>query len=150
MANTYTSLHYHIVFSTRNREPFLTREIRDQLFPYLGGIARQDDMTLIGVGGMADHVHCLVMIPATVSLSKAVQILKGVSSKWIHSQFPALAKFSWQDGYAAFTVSLSNIPEVLKYIERQEEHHRKKSFQEEYVAFLKAHDIPYDERYVLG
>jgi REP element-mobilizing transposase RayT len=150
MANTYTSLHYHIVFSTRNREPYLTCEIRDQLFPYLGGIAREDGMQLIGVGGMADHVHCLVMVPATLTLSKAVQTLKGVSSKWIHKQFPALAKFSWQDGYSAFAVSLSNIPEVLKYIERQEEHHKKRSFQEEYIAFLKAHDIAFDERYVLG
>jgi REP element-mobilizing transposase RayT len=150
MANTYTSLHYHIVFSTKNRLPYLNPEIEQRVWAYIGGIARKHGMTALQVGGIDDHVHALVMTPPTMSPSHVAQFLKGDSSKWIHEEFPALRDFAWQDGYGAFTVSKSNLPEVVHYIQHQREHHRKKSFQEEYLEFLRKHGIEYDERYVWG
>jgi putative transposase len=148
MANTYTSLHYHIVFSTKNRHPLIAPKIEERIWKYLGGIARENDMTADMVGGVEDHVHVVVGIPPKLALSKAVQLLKGGSSKWIHDTFPALAKFAWQDGYSAFTVSKSNLTTVIQYVARQREHHRKRTFQDEYRALLERHGIEFDERYL--
>ncbi|PYK14474.1 MAG: IS200/IS605 family transposase [Verrucomicrobia bacterium] len=150
MANTYTSLHYHVVCSTKNREPFLGEAIRDRLFAYLGGIARENKMTALEIGGVADHVHLLLSIPASLALSKAVQLLKGGSSHWLKETFPNVNDFAWQDGYAVFTVSQSQLDDVRAYIRSQPEHHRTKTFVEEYRAFLTRHRIEYDERYLLG
>jgi putative transposase len=150
MANTYTSLHYHIVFSTKNRHPWIAPKIEERIWKYLGGIARENDMTADMVGGVEDHVHVVVGIPPKLALSKAVQLLKGGSSKWIHDTFPALAKFAWQDGYSAFTVSKSNLTTVIQYVARQREHHRKRTFQDEYRALLERHGIEFDERYLWG
>jgi putative transposase len=150
MANTYTSLYYHVVFSTKNRQPFLGEAIRDRLFAYLGGIARENKMTALEVGGVADHVHLLVSIPASLAVSKAVQLLKGGSSHWVKETFRDMIDFAWQDGYAAFTVSESQLDNVQEYIRSQPEHHRTKTFVEEYRAFLTRHRIEYDERYLLG
>jgi putative transposase len=150
MANTYTSLHYHIVFSTKNREPFIKKDMRERIWAFLGGIARENKMTALYIGGTEDHIHILLMAPPAMALSKMVQLLKGGSSKWIHETFPEMRGFAWQDGYGAFTVSKSHLPEIVRYIQGQEEHHRAKTFQEEYVAFLREHGIEYDERYVWG
>jgi REP element-mobilizing transposase RayT len=150
MANTYTSLHYHIVFSTKNREPWLTAPMRERLWPYLGGIARENHMTALEVGGVSDHVHVLVSIPPTVAVAKAVQLMKGGSSHWLKSEFRSLAGFAWQDGYGAFTVSESQIGTVRAYIRNQAEHHRTKTFAEEYRALLERHHVEFDERYWLG
>ena len=150
MANTYTSLFYHVVFSTKNREPWLRLEIEQRVWAYIGGIARKHKMTALQVGGVEDHIHVLVMAPPTLAPSQIAQFLKGDSSKWIHEEFPGLREFSWQDGYGAFTVSKSNIPSVISYIQDQREHHRKKTFQEEYREFLRQNGIEYDERYVWG
>ncbi len=109
MADTFTSLRCHVVFSTKNREPWLTPEIRERLFPFLGGIARNNEMVAVTIGGVADHVHLLLRVPPSLAVSKAVQLIKGGSSKWLHENFPQLAKFAWQDGYAAFAVSESSI-----------------------------------------
>lgn len=149
MANTYTSLHYHIVFSTKRREPWLTDDVRERLWPYLGGIAREDGMIALEIGGMADHAHLLFSIPPGVALSKAVQLIKGGSSHWIKDAFPALAAFAWQDGYGAFSVSHSQLNQVREYIRDQAEHHRTRTFAEEYRAFLERHDVEFDERYLL-
>src|SRR5579871_1072672 len=116
MANTYTSLHYHLIFSTKNRQPWIRPDIQPRIWDYLGGIARQNAMKSLQVGGIDDHVHLVVAIPATLPVSKALQLLKGASSKWIHETFPDLAQFQWQDGYAAFTVSKSQLPEVIHYV----------------------------------
>ena len=148
MANTYTSLHYHLVFSTINRSRWLTPEIEPRVWAYLGGIAKENKMKPLQIGGVEDHVHALLGAPASLALSKIVQMVKGGSSAWVHDTFPALRGFAWQDGYGAFTVSKSNVPEVAAYIQGQREHHRVKTFQEEYVAFLRKHDITYDERYL--
>ncbi len=150
MANTYTSLNYHIVFSTKGREPWLDTTIRERLWPYLGGIARDNGMKALEIGGVADHVHLLVSIPASLALSKAVQVLKGGSSHWVKDTFPNIAGFSWQDGYGAFTVSQSQLDVVRHYIRNQEEHHRTKTFEEEYRAFLTRNHVDFDDRYLLG
>ncbi|HMV49177.1 MAG TPA: IS200/IS605 family transposase [Blastocatellia bacterium] len=150
MANTYTSLYYHIVFSTKNRAPWIEPELEDRVWAYVGGIARKNKMTALQIGGIEDHLHALVMAPATMAPSKIAQLLKGDSSLWIHTEFPALRNFAWQDGYGAFTVSKSAVAEVIRYIQNQRQHHDKKTFQEEYLSFLKKHDVEYDERYVWG
>ena len=150
MANTYTSLHYHVVFSTKNRQPWIRPDIQPRLWEYLGGIARQNAMKSLQVGGTEDHVHLVLAIPATLAVSKALQLLKGASSKWIHETSPDLAHGQWQDGYAAFTVSKSQLPEVIHYVAHQREHHQRQTFQEEYRAFLQKHGIEFDERYVCG
>jgi REP element-mobilizing transposase RayT len=150
MANTYTNLHFHIVFSTRNREPWIATDIEQRIWEYLGGIARTNHMKALQIGGIEDHVHVVVGMRPTMSVSEAVQLLKGGSSKWIHETFPSLAGFAWQDGYGAFTVSKSQLPEVIHYAANQREHHRVRTFQEEYKALLEKHQIEYDERYVWG
>jgi REP element-mobilizing transposase RayT len=148
VAKTYTSLNYHFTFSTKNREPWISPSIEDRIWSYIGGVARKHKMTALQVGGIDDHIHTLVMAPPTRSPSEIAQYLKGDSSKWIHEEFPKLRGFEWQDGYGAFTVSKSQIAEVIKYIQNQREHHRKKTFQEEYLELLQKHGIDYDERYL--
>jgi len=150
MANTYTALHFHIVFSTKNREPWLTAENEERICKYLGGIARDKGLRALQVGGCCNHVHVLLSMPPTIAVSKAVQLLKGASSHWIHKTFTDLSAFAWQDGYGAFTVGLSQIADTKRYIENQREHHQGKTFQEEYLAFLRKHGVEYDERYVWG
>jgi putative transposase len=150
VANTYTSLHYHLLFSTKNRHPWIVPEIEDRVWSFIGGIARKHKMTALQVGGVEDHIHALVTAPPTIAPFQIAQFLKGGASEWIHREFPLLKKFSWQDGYAALTVSKSNIPAVIKYIQNQRKHHRKKTFQEEYLGFLRANGIEYDERYLWG
>lgn len=115
-----------------------------ELFAYLGGIARSEGYSLIAAGGTANHVHLLIILPASISLANAVQKLKGSSSRWMGRGF------SWQEGYGALSVSASQVPVVKKYIRNQEEHHTKRNFEEEFVALLRTHGIEYDERYVFG
>jgi putative transposase len=148
VANTFSALYYHIIFSTKHRQPWITQDIEERIWSYLGGIARENDMTALKIGGIEDHVHILLGARPKIAPSKAVQLIKGGSSKWIHETFPRLRVFEWQDGYGAFTVSKANIPEVERYIENQREHHRTKTFQEEFVEFLKRHGIEYDDRYL--
>jgi REP element-mobilizing transposase RayT len=148
MANTYTSLHYHIVFSTKNRECWISPDIEERVWAYLGGIARENKMKPLQIGGVDDHVHVLLGAPPTLAPSKIAQLIKGGSSAWIHSEFPNLRKFAWQDGYGAFTVSKSNLPDVTDYIRNQREHHRVRTFKEELVALLVRHGIDYEEKYL--
>lgn len=150
MANTYTSLHYHIVFSTRDRRPVIAADIEQRVWEYLGGIARKNGMKPLQTGGIEDHIHMVVGIPPTMAVSKAVQQIKGGSSKWIHDTFPALAGFAWQDGYGAFSVSRSQVPTVINYVATQREHHSEQDFQTEYRAILERHEIDFDERYIWG
>ena len=104
MANTFTCLHYHLIFSTKNRKPWITPDIEQRIWEYLGGIARTNNMKALQIGGIEDHVHVVTGIPPSLAVSKALQLLKGASSKWIHETFPNMAGFEWQDGYGAFTV----------------------------------------------
>jgi REP element-mobilizing transposase RayT len=148
MANTYTSINIHYVFSTKNREPMITGPIKERLWAFMGGIARENRMKALCIGGMADHVHLLVSMPPTLAISKGIQLIKGGTSAWIHTTFPEMEHFAWQEGYGAFSVGVSHLADTRAYIENQEEHHRNKSFQDEYLAFLKRHEIPCDEKYL--
>jgi REP element-mobilizing transposase RayT len=148
MANTYTSLHYHVVFSTKNREPWICPEFEERIWAYLGGIARENQMKALKIGGVENHVHLLLGIPPALAVSKGVQLIKGGSSVWIKETFPGMGGFGWQDGYGAFTVSKSLLAEVEHYIVTQREHHRLKTFEEEYRALLAKHEITFDERYL--
>ena len=150
MANTFHALNLHCIFCTKNRAPFLTPEIQVRLWPLMGGIARQSHIAPRCIGGMSDHVHLLLSMPTSVSVAKAMQLIKGGSSGWLAKTFPSLRNFAWQEGYAAFGVSCSHIEEVVLYIQNQEEHHRTKTFREEYLAFLDKHKISYEEKYALG
>jgi REP element-mobilizing transposase RayT len=105
-------------------------------------------MKPLAIGGLADHVHILACLPTTITVSKAIQLVKGGTSKWINDTFPQLRRFQWQEGYAEFSVSVSQIQETIAYIKSQEKHHHRKSFKEEYLALLRKHDIDYDERYL--
>jgi len=147
---SYVSSHYHCVFSTKERRPLISTELRERLWPFLGGIARQNQMKAIEVGGMPDHVHILLSLPSTLSFAKALQLIKGGSSKWVHETFPEHRLFGWQVKYGAFGVSVSQLEKIIQYIKDQEKHHRKMTFQEEFLALLKKHRIEYDERYLWG
>ncbi len=148
MANTYSNLFYHIVFSTKGRVDFIDQQIENRVWAYIGGIARKHDMTALHVGGIETHIHALIMAKPSIAPSQIAQWLKGESSKWIHEEFPELSKFGWQDGYGIFSVSKSQAPDVIEYIRNQREHHQKQNFQDEYISLLKLHGIDYDERYV--
>ncbi|MEY2409588.1 MAG: REP-associated tyrosine transposase [Verrucomicrobiota bacterium] len=148
MANTLTSLHYHVVFSTKNRHPWIQPEIENRVWSYLGGIAKEHDMKACLIGGVENHVHLLLGIPPILPVSKAVQFIKGGSSIWIKQTFGDAGGFGWQDGYAAFTVSKSLLPEVENYIRNQREHHRVKSFEEEYRAMIEKHGLQCETRYL--
>jgi len=149
MANSYISSYVHYIFSTKNREKHLTKELTERLYPYIGGIARENKMKMLTIGGVVDHLHLLLSLPATITIAKAIQQIKGASSKWIHETFPELKYFSWQEGYGAFSISFSQIEEMKHYIQNQEDHHRIKTFKEEYIEILEQHGIEYDERYLL-
>lgn len=138
----------HLIFSTKHRAPLLLPEIRPEVNSYLAGILRQWDSPAILVGSVEDHIHILFSLSKNHALSKIVEHVKKGSSKWIKTKGAAFADFFWQNGYGAFSVSQSNVPAVRRYIANQEEHHRKTTFQDEFRAFLKRHEIEYDERYV--
>ena len=142
--HSFSSSLHHCVFATKGREALLTPAIRERLWPCLGGIARESGMKALAIGGAADHVHVLLSLPATMSVSKAMQLVKGNSSKWIHETFPALRGFAWQEGYGAFSIGVSGIEETCAYIRNQEEHHRTRTFREEVIAFLQRHGLPFD------
>jgi REP element-mobilizing transposase RayT len=142
------SLHVHLVFSTKHREPLITPDLAPRLHGYLGGIARGANSPLVAVGGTADHVHLLVSLGRQTCVADLVRDLKANSSGWVHENFAAHARFAWQAGYGAFAVSKSNVEAVMRYIANQEEHHKKQTFQDEYRQFLRLHEIEWDEEYV--
>lgn len=148
MAHTLTQLFIHIIFSTKDRSPCIDPEIRQELFAYLGGIVRQLKGRAVCINGTSDHVHILLEIPSSVCLADMPRILKTNSSRWVHLKWPSRSGFAWQAGYSAFSVSRSNVPAVSRYIARQEQHHRKTGFQEELIAYLKKHNIRYDDRFL--
>jgi len=148
MAHTYTNLLTHIIFSTKNREPTINDEIRARLFPYMGGVLREIQARPILINGTSDHVHLLIAMPPTISVSDSMRILKTNSSRWVHETWPTATDFGWQAGYGAFSVSQSNAEAVRGYIADQENHHRRMTFKEEFLAFLRRHEIDFDERYI--
>jgi putative transposase len=117
--HSFNSILVHCVWSTKNREPLLNSDLRERLWPYLGGIARESKMKALAIGGVADHIHMLISLPATLSVAKAVQLLKGNSSKWIHETFPKMRSFEWQEGYGAFSLGVSAVEATISYIRNQ-------------------------------
>ena len=148
MSRTFTHLVTHVVFSTKDREPLITSDIRAEMHAYLGGLILELKGKAHAVNGMADHVHMLIHLPPTIAPSDALRFIKANSSRWVRDKWPRRSSFAWQLGYGAFSVSKSSIPGVLDYIHNQEHHHRKMTFQEEFIDFLKKHEIEYDERYI--
>lgn len=148
MAQTLVSLMVHVIFSTKNREPFITPEIEPELFAYIGGILKNHESRLLDAGGTADHVHLLISQSKNIALSALLKDVKKDSSSWIKTKGSNFRNFHWQDGYGGFSIGGSNISGPKEYIANQKEHHRRKSFQEELVQFLDAYGIEYDERYL--
>jgi REP element-mobilizing transposase RayT len=144
MAHTYANNFVHCIFSTKDRRPLIAVSRTIGLYAYLGGIAHGEGFSLLAAGGTANHVHLLFALPAQQSLAHAIQKLKGSSSRWMGRNF------SWQEGYGAFSVSPSQVTTVKKYIQNQEQHHRKQDFAQEFTALLRHCGIAFDERYVLG
>ena len=150
MGHTYSNILIHVIFSTKNREPSIGEAIRPRLYEYMAGIARKEIGRALKIGGTEDHVHVLLSLLTDVSLAEAICKLKSLSSGWVHKTFADKATFAWQRGYGAFSVSQSNKADVIKYIERQESHHKRAAFKDEYTAFLDRHGIEYDPKYVWG
>lgn len=148
MPQSLARLHIHLVFSTKNRDPIITDAVRDSLHAYMATVLQNLGCAPVLINSVEDHAHLLFDLARTVSISQVVEDVKKASSKWIKTQGPEFASFAWQSGYGAFAVSESNVEVVREYIASQREHHRKKSFQEEYRQFLKRHRIAFDERYV--
>ena len=147
---SYMCLYYHIVFSTKQRRPFLTEEKIHNLSSYMGGILRNIKGTLLEANGMSDHIHLTVSLHQDHSHSEVVRKIKGSSSRWIHQNEPDLQNFQWQEGYSAFTISYSGLEKVISYIRNQQEHHRKITFEEELLSLLKKHKIQFDPEYVFS
>lgn len=148
MPHSFNLQLHHCVFSTKERRNLITPELAKRLYPYLGGIARENKMKLLAVGGVPDHIHLLLSLPSTLSVSKSLQLLKGISSKWIHDSFPEHKSFEWQKGYGAFTIGAKDVEKTRAYIESQAEHHKKQDFKTEFILFLKKNGIEYDDRYI--
>ncbi|MBX7073448.1 MAG: IS200/IS605 family transposase [Pirellulales bacterium] len=147
MPQSFASLHCHIVFSTKHRQPVIERNVQPRLFEYIGGVLRNASCRLIAAGGMPDHVHLLTSLSRTITVADAVRLIKANSSRWMHDEL-AVDNFWWQDGYGAFAVSYSNIEQVKAYLANQEAHHRTATYQEEFRDFLRRNELEWDERYV--
>ena len=150
MGHSFASSLFHCVFSTKDRRPFIREDLQSRLWPYIGGIARDNRMKALTIGGVEDHVHILVSLPSTMAIAKAIQLIKGGSSLWVHENFSQHSSFAWQEGYGAFRLDIALVERTTCYITSQAEHHRKQTFQAEFPAFLKKHNMEYDERYIWG
>jgi REP-associated tyrosine transposase len=148
MPQSFGCLHFHLIFSTKHRAPLLVGDVPQRLYAYIGGILRDEKGLLVAAGGMPDHVHLLVSLGRASSMADAVRQIKGSSSRWISDTFPGLGAFAWQTGYAAFSVSYSQIDTVKHYLATQAEHHQTVTFQDELRAFLRKHDLAFDEQYM--
>jgi REP element-mobilizing transposase RayT len=147
LPHSYSCNWQHIVFSTKERRKLLRPELQMELWPYVAGVVHNHDMQSIAIGGIEDHMHLLISIPSTKHVAKAVQEIKANSSRWVGTH---VRGFSWQEGYAAFSVSKSNVSAVAKYIGTQKEHHRKLTFEQEFIVLLKKHGVDYDPKFVFG
>jgi REP element-mobilizing transposase RayT len=145
---SYTYLNYHVVSGTKNRQAIISPELLPRLCQYMGGIVRNLGGHSIEFNGMEDHMHMVLSIPPTIAVAKFIGDLKANSSGWIHDEFPNMRDFGWQDGYSIFTISPSVLPSVVKYVQGQQEHHKKMSFREELIWLYKNHGITFDEKHI--
>ncbi len=150
MSHTYTALRAHVIFSTEHRRRIIPADLQPRLWDYIGGIGRNHAIPIHAVGGLDDHAHVLLSLPTTQTMAQVMQTLKAYSSKWLNEEHLTREHFGWQQGYAAFSVSQSSFETVKAYVLNQPEHHRRHSFEDEFLSLLTAHGIEYDERYVLG
>lgn len=148
MPGTYSRILLHVVFSTKERRPWMTPDLAERLFAYMGGIVRAERGVLCDIGGVPDHVHLYRRWRPDESVSNLMRTVKARSSKWVHETFPRLAAFAWQEGYSVFSVSQSQEAAVKKYIAGQAEHHKKEDFRSELLRMLRLHEVEFDERYV--
>ena len=148
MPGTYSQILLHIVFSTRERKPWIAPDIAARLHSYIGGIIEAERATLYEIGGVADHVHLYLRSRPDLPVSDLMRVVKARSSKWIHNSFPDLADFAWQTGYSVFSVSKSQEPAVKRYIATQAEHYQTEDFQSELLRLLRKHEVDFDERYI--
>ncbi|HKO44348.1 MAG TPA: IS200/IS605 family transposase [Pyrinomonadaceae bacterium] len=148
MAGKYLSLLVHFVWSTKNREPWIELAMREDMYAYIGGIMRKKKATLLAAGGMFDHIHLYASLPSIISIADLVNAVKANSSRWVHESFRNLRTFAWQEGYGAFSVSKSDEQRVIRYVQDQERHHAKRTFEEEFISLLEKHDMPYDPRQI--
>ncbi|HVP42113.1 MAG TPA: IS200/IS605 family transposase [Terriglobales bacterium] len=149
MAHTYTNLLYHCAFSTKNRRSLIADNVQAESWAYMGGIARSNDFKALAVGGIDNHCHILLVLPPTLPVAKAVQLIKAGSSKWMR-EHPDRDQFAWQEAYGAFTIGESQVPHTMEYIRNQKEHHARVSFEDEFRAFLRKNQVAFDEQYVFG
>lgn len=148
MGQSLVKNYIHIIFSTKQRMPLIHEHGQDELYSYIGGICKTMECYPIKIGGYTDHVHILCMLSKKIALMKLLEEVKSHSSKWMKTKGAVLKNFYWQNGYGAFSVNPSEVDTVIAYIENQKEHHRKKTFQDEYRAFLKKYKVEYDEQYI--
>jgi REP element-mobilizing transposase RayT len=148
MANTYTQIHIHGIFGVQNRISLIQKSWKTELYKYITGIVQRNGHKLLVINGMPDHVHILFGMRPIQSLSDLMQDIKGGSSKWINDKGLVKGRFSWQEGYGAFSYSKSQLPSVIRYIENQEQHHRKRTFTEEYKEFLKKFEVDFNQNYI--
>jgi putative transposase len=148
VAHTYISELIHCVFSTKQRKSLIPADVQPRLWAFLGGVARKNGFHALIVGGTENHVHILLSLPATLPLAKALQLIKGASSRWMNEKFKT--EFAWQEGYGAFSVGISQKSDTIAYIKSQAEHHRKRNFEDEFLAFLKKNGVAYDPNHVWG
>ena len=148
MAQSLSKVVLHIIFSTKDRESWLDSDVRPRMHAYLAAVCRDLGAQLVRVGGVADHVHIVTTLPRTLSQAQMIERIKKVSSKWIKTLDARYRGFFWQGGYGAFSVSPSQLDAVLQYVDTQQEHHRTRTFQDEYRELLRRHGIDFDERYV--
>ncbi|MCC6683623.1 MAG: IS200/IS605 family transposase [Bacteroidia bacterium] len=148
MANTYTQIHIQFVFAVKHRIGLIQSSWKDELYKYITGIVQNHKHKLLAINGMPDHIHILVGIRPNQSISELMQDVKGSSSKWINERKLVPGRFEWQEGYGAFSYSASQLKDVINYIQKQEEHHKTKTFKEEYITILKKAEVDFDEQYL--
>lgn len=150
MANSYLQVYVHYVFSTKNREPLINPGMENELWKYMAGVARSNNLNPVIINGTEDHTHLLISLPSTITIAKAIQQIKGASSFWMNSNPDEISRFEWQVGYGAFSVAQSNLKNTIAYIKNQKEHHKSQSFEDEYLELLNKNGVLYDKRYLWG
>jgi REP element-mobilizing transposase RayT len=148
MSNTYSQIYIHVVFSVRNKRHSINKSWKDELYKYITGIIKSKEQKLIVINGVSDHLHFLVGMRPTCNLSDLIREVKANSSKWINKSNYISGKFFWQEGFGAFSLGHSQLPIIINYINNQDEHHKKATFREEYIQFLKAYDVDYIDKYI--
>jgi len=146
--SSFVKIYIHYVFSTKNREPYIVPELENRLWAYMGGIARKNNMEAIAINGTENHAHVLLSLPSTITIARAIQLVKGSSSNWVSKTFPQFRDFEWQKGYGAFSISHYDLQKTINYIKNQKKYHFTQNYESEFLGLLKEYEVDYDERYI--